>query len=518
MKKNHAAAMRTDPEIEISSDEALPVGAEASGPSLVGPSSGDDDGDMSGVGDGGDDADGESDELVGPSDELVGPSDELLGPSDELVGPSDELLGPPELESGLGAGVLAEEDFGALAGAPPPEDGEALGVAEEFFLVVVGAEAVGGEVGAEAVDFGDPAAVGFGDPAAAGCLGDAAAAGEGVGELLLALALGAPAGVGGSAAKTAVMAKTATARDRSVMVLVIFICECVIFLNAELVLENFIGFIFCLVKERTCGDGNFHFQKTIERTRVLCPTDSRFEFLVQCLPKAMPKRGAEAPPSSETQRVKPADSFGDYRSQVSQLLSQEEKISLRDREATMSHSNTAIGAGMSHLKREDLNVLLRQCVRDLTPEVNEMHLRACSMKRFSDKAAKCDVPADSEDDVTNLLSNPDIVKKLTSQYSNVLLHELDDMQQQLENILDDVVATCRPMSRGEKLDLRKAIMELPGGNRDRIAGIVEEHCRTSGKEFSDEVIANLDQSEDNTMLWRLHFYVGAVKNAQKLAR
>ncbi|KAF2599485.1 hypothetical protein F2Q68_00011698 [Brassica cretica] len=180
MKKNHAAAMRTDPEIEISSDEALPVGAEASGPSLVGPSSGDDDGDMSGVGDGGDDADG----------------------------PSDELVGPPELESGLGAGVLADEDFGAFAGAPPPEDGEALGVAEEFFLVVVGAEAVGGEVGAEAE----------------GCLGDAAAVGEAVGELLLALALGAPAGVGGSAAKTAVMAKTATAIDRSVMVLVIFKC------------------------------------------------------------------------------------------------------------------------------------------------------------------------------------------------------------------------------------------------------------------------------------------------------
>ncbi|KAH0899656.1 hypothetical protein HID58_049224 [Brassica napus] len=232
MKNNHAAAMRTDPEIEISSDEALPVGAEASGSSLVGPSSGDDDGDMSGVGDGGDDADGESDELVGPSDELVGPSDELVGPSDELVGLSDELVGPPELESGLGAGVLADEDFGAFAGEPPPEDGEALGVAEEFFLVVVGAEAVGGEVGAEAVCFGDPAAGGFGDPAAVGfgdaapegCLGDAAAVGEAVGELLLALALGAPAGVGGSAAKTAVMAKTATAIDRSIMVLVIFKC------------------------------------------------------------------------------------------------------------------------------------------------------------------------------------------------------------------------------------------------------------------------------------------------------
>ncbi|CAF1920340.1 unnamed protein product [Brassica napus] len=487
MKNNHAAAMRTDPEIEISSDEALPVGAEASGPSLVGPSSGDDDGDMSGVGDGGDDADGESDELVGPSDELVGPSDELVGPSDELVGPSDELVGPPELESGLGAGVLADEDFGAFAGEPPPEDGEALGVAEEFFLVVVGAEAVGGEVGAEAVCFGDPAAGGFGDPAAVGfgdaapegCLGDAAAVGEAVGELLLALALGAPAGVGGSAAKTAVMAKTATAIDRSIMVLVIFKC---------------VNFLFYL-----------H----------VCLLTSSVSI------KAMPKRAAEAPPSSETQRVKPADSFGDYRSQVSRLLSQQEKISLRDQEATMSHSNTAIGAGMSHLKREDLNVLLRQCVRDLTPEVNEMHMRVCSMKLFSDKATKCSVPADSEegteDDVKNLLSNPDIVKKLTSQYSNVLLHELDDMQQQLENILDDVVATCRPMSRGEKLDLRKAIMELPGGNRDRIAGIVQEHCKTSGKDFSDEVIANLDQSEDNIMLWRLHYYIGAVKNAQKLA-
>ncbi|KAG2301506.1 hypothetical protein Bca52824_030157 [Brassica carinata] len=123
----------------------------------------------------------------------------------------------------------------------------------------------------------------------------------------------------------------------------------------------------------------------------------------------------------------------------------------------------------------------------------------------------------SEDDVKNLLSNPDIVKKLTSQYSNILFHELEDMQQQLESLLDDVVATCRPMTRGEKRDLQKAVMELPGGNRDRIAGIVEEHCRTSGKDFSDEVIANLDQSEDNVMLWRLHFYIGAVENAQKLA-
>lgn len=165
MNKNHATAARTDPQTEISSDEALSVGAEASGPSLVGPSSEDDVGDMSGVGDGGDEAEGESDELVGPS----------------------ELS--PELESGLEAGV-----------PPPPEDGEALGVAVEFFLALVGEEAVGGEVGAEAVDFCGDAAVVFGGGAAvdfgggAGVdFGDAAAAGEGDVEVLSPpLAFGAP--------------------------------------------------------------------------------------------------------------------------------------------------------------------------------------------------------------------------------------------------------------------------------------------------------------------------------------
>lgn len=229
MKKNHATAARTDPETEISIDEALPVGAEASGPSLAGPSSPDDEGDMSGVGDGGDEAEGESDELVGPS----------------------ELS--PELESGLEAGVLLDDDVGGFAVAPPPEDGEALGVAGEFFLPLVGAEALGGEVGAEAVDFCGDAAVDFGDAAAAGDFGgdaaagdfgdaaaagdfgdgaavafgvdagvdfgDAAAAGEGDVELLSPLALGAPAGFGGSAAKTAVMAKAATARDMSLRVI-----------------------------------------------------------------------------------------------------------------------------------------------------------------------------------------------------------------------------------------------------------------------------------------------------------
>lgn len=164
----------------------------------------DDDGDMSGVGPGGDEVGGESDELVGPSDELVGPSDELVGPS--------ELSS--ELEAGLKAGDLVEEDLGGVAGLPL-EDGEELGVAVRFFLAVVGlgAEAVGGEVGADEVDFGEPAAADFGEPVAAG---------EGEVELLSPLDFGAPAGDGGSAANTAVTAKAATARDNSLKFIVIF--------------------------------------------------------------------------------------------------------------------------------------------------------------------------------------------------------------------------------------------------------------------------------------------------------
>lgn len=177
--RNHATAARTEPETEISSNEALAAGGEASGPSLA-PVPSSDDGDMSGVGAGGED---------------------VVGASEELVGPSEEES--PELESGLEAGVLADDEFGGFAVLPLPEDGEGLGVAVEFFFAMVGA-AVGGEVGAEAVDFGD-----------------AAAAGEGEVEFFSLLAFGALAGVGGSAAKTAVTAKAATARDMSLSVIVI---------------------------------------------------------------------------------------------------------------------------------------------------------------------------------------------------------------------------------------------------------------------------------------------------------
>ncbi|KAG7558973.1 Endonuclease/exonuclease/phosphatase superfamily [Arabidopsis thaliana x Arabidopsis arenosa] len=246
--------------------------------------------------------------------------------------------------------------------------------------------------------------------------------------------------------------------------------------------------------------------------------------------EAMPKRTAEARPSStEIQRNKP-DTFGNYRSQVAELLSQGERISHHDQQqqANERHSESVIGDGMSNLEKENLNVLLRQCVRNLTPEVDEMQECVCSLYLISQLGNNCQssspsnlVPEESgrarEDDIQLLLrSDPDMVKNITSQYSNVLLSKLDNMQQELEKLLDDVVATCRPMSRGEIRELQKSIKELPERNLNRVADIVGSHYITSGKDFNDKVIVNLDQA-DNIMLWRLHFYVGAVKSAQKLA-
>ncbi|KAL1218616.1 hypothetical protein V5N11_018383 [Cardamine amara subsp. amara] len=244
----------------------------------------------------------------------------------------------------------------------------------------------------------------------------------------------------------------------------------------------------------------------------------------------MRKREADVYSSPGIQRNKP-DSFSNYRSQVAELLSQGERISVHhDQEASESDSSkSVIGAGMSNIEKENLNILLRQCVTNLTPEVDEMQQRVSSMSLISQLGNKCMSSSPSilnsleesggvrEDDIELLLkSEPDLVKKITSQHSNILLSKLDNMQQQLENLLDDVVTTCRPMTRDEIWELQKSIKELPEKNLNRVVQIVQNSNKTSSKDNTNEVVVNLDHA-DNIMLWRLHFYVGAVKSAQKLA-
>ncbi|VVB09411.1 unnamed protein product [Arabis nemorensis] len=239
----------------------------------------------------------------------------------------------------------------------------------------------------------------------------------------------------------------------------------------------------------------------------------------------MTKRAAEAvPPPLESSRVGP-DFFGYYRDQVAELLSKEERIPNHEPSATTS--TEAIGAKLSNLKNEKLNALLRQSVWDLVPEIDEMQSRACSMHLMSQLKNKKpstipEIPEDPtfkevEDDIQLLMrSDPTLVKEIVRKLSDDLFTRLDNMEQQLEKLLDNVVTTCRPMSRGEKRDLQKSIKELPRENLVRVAGIIKNRYAALGKEFSDEVVVNMEE-EDNIMLWRLHYYVAAVKSAQELS-
>ncbi|KAF8088128.1 hypothetical protein N665_0552s0016 [Sinapis alba] len=231
----------------------------------------------------------------------------------------------------------------------------------------------------------------------------------------------------------------------------------------------------------------------------------------------MTKRAAEeAPPSMDSSTTGP-NFLGCYIDQVAELLSQEERIPLHE---DNKPSTEIIGADISSLKREKLNALLRQCVRDLIPGVDEMQSRARSMhlmSRLSNK--KPPIPVTNEEvekDIQLLLkSDSGLLKEIVKKHTDDVLTSLNNMQQQAEKLLDNVATSCRPMSRDEKRDLQKSIKELPGGNLKRVAEIIKDHYVAAGKEFSDEVTVNLEE-EDNVMLWRLHFYVAAVKSARKL--
>ncbi|CAN6839281.1 unnamed protein product [Brassica oleracea] len=241
----------------------------------------------------------------------------------------------------------------------------------------------------------------------------------------------------------------------------------------------------------------------------------------EALNHPMTKRAAEeATPSTDSSTTGP-NFLGCYRDQVAELLSEEERLPHHEDGDTKKPSTEIIGAGISSLKREKLKALLRQCVTDLIPGVDEMQSRARSMllmSQLSNKKPSISVTNEEvEDDIQLLMkSDPRLFKEIVKKHTDDVLTSLNNMQQQAEKLLDNVATSCRPMSRDEKRDLQRSIKELPGGNLKRIAEIIKDHHAASGKAFSDEVTVNLEE-EDNVMLWRLHFYVAAVKSARKLA-
>ncbi|KAI3665996.1 hypothetical protein L6452_44634 [Arctium lappa] len=119
------------------------------------------------------------------------------------------------------------------------------------------------------------------------------------------------------------------------------------------------------------------------------------------------------------------------------------------------------------------------------------------------------------DDLQVLLVNrgPKVEEKM-EKHSAELSATLDRMQEKLEELLDVVISSCRPMTLAEKLQLRRLIENLPPKNLDRVVEIIQRgKCSNNGS--SHHMTVDL-QHEDDLTLWRLYFYVKAVENARKL--
>ncbi|KAF8399813.1 hypothetical protein HHK36_015684 [Tetracentron sinense] len=120
------------------------------------------------------------------------------------------------------------------------------------------------------------------------------------------------------------------------------------------------------------------------------------------------------------------------------------------------------------------------------------------------------------DDLQFLLENGGSqVEETLKKYSDELSATLGHMEQQLEELLDIVMSKCRPMTLVEKQELRKLIQKLPQKNLDRVVEIIQ-HSRLPETCPCDEIHIDLEK-EDSLTLWRLYYYVEAVKNAKKLS-
>ncbi|XP_059450129.1 uncharacterized protein LOC132181083 isoform X5 [Corylus avellana] len=230
--------------------------------------------------------------------------------------------------------------------------------------------------------------------------------------------------------------------------------------------------------------------------------------------------------------------------------------------------SNSIGTGLSDLKKERLKVLLRQGVIVLSPQVDEMldpilslvqlHAQVRGRKYPSShtgaaydgdagqvphkklkvtesprESACLEVPKgkeshlesnigfeDDNGEVDNVLQSflendslefEEIVKKYSDELSETLRH----MEQQLEELLDTVLSSCRPMTLTEKQQLRKLVQKLPPKNLDRIAEIIRRGKPTEAQSC-EEILVDLEK-EDNRTLWRLYYYVEAVEKARVLA-
>ncbi|XP_043807469.1 uncharacterized protein LOC110602118 isoform X3 [Manihot esculenta] len=137
-------------------------------------------------------------------------------------------------------------------------------------------------------------------------------------------------------------------------------------------------------------------------------------------------------------------------------------------------------------------------------------------------ADKRDGEGEDEDDLQFLLENDSsLVEASIKKYSDQLsakvdaCFQLDHMEKQIEELLDVVVSTCRPMSVAEKKQLQILIQKLPPKNLNRVAEIVQREKPSETQNY-DEIFVDLEKKDKET-LWRLYYYVEAVEKARKLS-
>lgn len=287
----------------------------------------------------------------------------------------------------------------------------------------------------------------------------------------------------------------------------------------------------------------------------------------------MPENSMDLTASGENNIFGP-DFFGLYKSEIDELLSQDdsllpfprqasqlsgtlnevgrEKGSTKNRRQTIeSNVNTGsaslfsngIGAQLSESKKERLNSLLRQSVFTLTQEIDEMEnpvlsvcrIRSCLICKeelLHSDASKADqqehprkkakvIHACSDlinkhvqldDDLRFILEHDSTrVEELVQSHTNEISETLDHMEKKLEELLNAVMTSCRAMTPPEKQQLRKLIQKLPAKNLDRVVEIIE--LKNPSVNYScEELNVDLD-ALDNVTLWRLYFYVETVQAA-----
>ncbi|XP_020547116.1 uncharacterized protein LOC105179875 isoform X5 [Sesamum indicum] len=272
--------------------------------------------------------------------------------------------------------------------------------------------------------------------------------------------------------------------------------------------------------------------------------------------------------ASEENNIVGPDFFGFYRNEVSEFLSQDDLLpsphqtsalagnickSSREKGSTKSSCRTkdnngvigsaslfsnGIGALLTESKKERLKSLLRQSVFTLTHEVDEMidpilsicRIRSClrckeSILSLDASTRKADEPepphkklkvlpaCSIDDDLRFLLENDSTkVEELMKKHCGELSDTLHHMEQNLDELLNIIMTTCRPMTAAEKQQLRRLIQNLPPRNLDYVVEIIG-HNKLSEKSSCDEVHVDLDK-EDNVTLWRLYFYVTAYELSQ----